>query len=26
VLPHLDNVAKLDIDIEGDKRPWNEDA
>jgi hypothetical protein len=25
VLPHLDNVAKLDIDIEGDKVAWNED-
>jgi len=25
VLPHLDNVAKLDIDIEGDKVAWNKD-
>ena len=26
VLPHLDDVTKLDIDIEGDKVAWNEAA
>lgn len=25
VLPHLDNVAKLDVDIEGEKVAWNKE-
>jgi hypothetical protein len=26
VLPHLDNVVKLDIEIEGETKPWSQEA